>query len=531
MLRGLDGLRLYRPLPAVRAFHASAAKWRVIDGANRAGKTLAAAVELAAAVTGYRGITCEGAPFKPKDGRAHVIGLSEPHLAVLWRKLSKPGAYSCIYDAKSGELRAVKWDDENARMIDPEDLARRAEWVESPPLIPEHAIESVAWRKRKEGVPGTVTLVTGWTIEFIPSMGRVRQGEHVDFGWIDEAIQNDEHYYELCRGLVDFGGSGWRSRAVWSATPQVVNLRLWELRNAAEASAPDVAAFRLTLDDNPFVSEEERRRFAERLSDDGARVRIEGIPALETLRVYPQFAPRSPHVIEPFEVPANWSVYLGVDPGRQRCGTVVGVVGPREDALYITDAFVHSEGDALSWAEQVARIVRRPVVAVVMDSQAGGAHSLGQAETVAWFYMKALREAGVNVLQGGAMNGAVPGLKDVAARIENMREVLRIAAEGENAGQPRLKMFAGRTKPLIEQIAAAHSDPNRPDRRRRGNDDVLDACEYLVSFHPTYAGGIVEQVQYDSSEAVWRDFLRRRRNRLSRGGCFGTSAIEVGYGV
>ena len=220
MTRGLDALRCYRPLPAVRPFHQCPAKWRILDGANRSGKTLAGAVEVAAAVLGYREIVSPGAPYKPENGRAQVIGLSMAHLGAVWRKLSRPGAFFCIYDPETSELRAVRISEDDPRELDPRDLELRDKWVEAPPLIPKHCIRDISWHDKVKQIPDTVRLVTGWEISFVPSMGRVRQGEHYDLGWIDEAIQNDEHYYELCRGIVDFGQSTYRSRAFWTATPR-----------------------------------------------------------------------------------------------------------------------------------------------------------------------------------------------------------------------------------------------------------------------------------------------------------------------
>ena len=50
--RKTEALRLYRPREAQTPFHASATHCRILRGGNRAGKTLAAAIEFASAATG-----------------------------------------------------------------------------------------------------------------------------------------------------------------------------------------------------------------------------------------------------------------------------------------------------------------------------------------------------------------------------------------------------------------------------------------------------------------------------------------------
>ena len=55
-------------------------------------------------------------------------------------------------------------------------------------------------------------------------------------------------------------------------------------------------------------------------SSDEAAVRIYGEFALLGLRIYQEFQPRGIHGCKSFEIPANWTRYISIDPGRQaRC--------------------------------------------------------------------------------------------------------------------------------------------------------------------------------------------------------------------
>lgn len=168
--RRMEALKLYEPTKDQQAFHASNAQIRVIRGSNRAGKTLASHLEIARAVLGAD----PHGKYPKRDGRCILVGKDLRHIGqVMWRKLARPGAFKMIRDFVTGEWRAFRpW---NA-----EDLEREAEAKPAPPLIPQRAIASIGWEDKKNNVPSTVVLNTGWEIRCYSSLGKPPNGIDID---------------------------------------------------------------------------------------------------------------------------------------------------------------------------------------------------------------------------------------------------------------------------------------------------------------------------------------------------------------
>ena len=102
--RETEALRLYRPMATQQAFHESHANERIFYGGNQVGKTLAAAVEVARAITG-----CDPYGKYPKtDGICYAVGKDGRHIGrVLYKKLFKPGAFQIIKDLETGKWRSA----------------------------------------------------------------------------------------------------------------------------------------------------------------------------------------------------------------------------------------------------------------------------------------------------------------------------------------------------------------------------------------------------------------------------------------
>jgi len=474
---------LYQPLAGVEDFHRSKAKWRLLLGSNRSGKTLAAAVELVRAVLGRDPV----GKYRPTNGFAMIIGLDSDHLGMLWRKLSMPGAFRV----------PVKKNDS----ID--------KWVEAPPLIPKHTIEHISWRERARAIPHLVTLTTGWQIAFISSLGAIKQGEHYDVVWIDEQISNVQFFWEAIRGLVDIDQQ-WRAYGFWSATPQKQNPLLWEISKRA-APGSDIEQFQLHISENPFVSTTDKDWFSAILPDRERQVRLEGEFALEAWRIYPQLDAPGVHGVEPFEIPDNWTRYLALDPGTANCATVFGAVPPDGKYLYIYDELLLQNTDAIQWATALAeRPDAKKFEAWIIDSRAGRTRSMGAGIPVAKQYMDAAQHYNMRPRASGPLCGFIPGVDNPEARREEVRRCLNAAVD-ESLPGPALKFFKGKTTKLCHQMQIAQLDENNPTKRMRGEFDLVDALEYLVAARV----GFMPKPQRleEESNAVYKHFLEHHRRR------------------
>lgn len=412
--RKIEGLKLYEPLPVQAQFHASRARIRLVRGSNRGGKTLAAAVEVARAVTGQD----PHGKYPLTDGRVYCVGKNLDHVGqVMWRKLGRAGAYKIIRDKKTLKWRAYRpWSPEDARR---EDEARPA-----PALIPARLIKTIAWENKAKGIPKQVILHNGWELNFYSSEGKPPQGVDLDLWWFDEEIIDQDWYAEVVARVLDRKGSG-----LWSATPQAGTEKLYDLHEDAEKEAhkkhPRVAEFVSLLADNLHIDEAEKQTFAASLMDeDERRVRIEGEFAVSRLRVYPEYSP-SLHHCDAFPIPLDWTRYAVIDPGRQVCAVLFGAFSPPEigDYCYLYDELYIRNCDANQFGYRMAlKAVGQSFEAFIIDHQGSRVTDTGSGFTVERQYSAALKRHGVRSRKTG--NQFWWGISDVLAGVSAFRSWL-----------------------------------------------------------------------------------------------------------
>ena len=508
-----EGLALYRPLPEGEAFHACGAKWRLAEGSNRSTKTTSGAGELARAACG-----CDPYDKYPKhNGVALVVGLKQDNIAMIWRKVGHQGAFKIIKDEHTKLWRAVRPDPNDPLHLDPYDMAYREKWRDAPPLIPPRMIAAIAYDDKAKGVPRTVTLTTGWRLEFRPSGSRPDQGDHYNLVWNDEEMENVQWYYEEARGLTGLDESPKHTpKGIWTATSQVANHEFAELRDRAEKGSEQVKRFIFLIDNNPYVPDQEKLAFLESLPEDERQTRYYGKPALFGRRVYPMYSPMGVHGCDPFEIPSTWARYFIVDPSFQHCATLFIAIDPDEQHAFVYDGFDLRNSDAATWAAEVVR--RQGAIcfeAAVMDQRMGRQHPAGAGLNVAEQFFAAFVSAGGKVRTLGPLAGFFPGSDDVPAREEALRSWMAIRGEGPFSGTPKIQVMRGRAPvELDKQIRMAHYDIKKPDKRAEMIDDLLDCLEYAAAFNPSYHEPEPLVVDREPTPAeMLRDKRRRQRQR------------------
>lgn len=486
--RHAEGLALYRPLPYLQEFHECRKKWRILDGSNRASKTLTGCVEDCRAWLG-----CDPFNKYPKEnGKSLVVALHQDQIAMIWAKCARPGEFKTIIDDKTGILRSVRPNPDNPSELDPYDLAFREKWRDAPPLIPPRMIQSISWEVSKL-VPHVVEFATGWRVLFRSTGGAASppQGDDYNHVHMDENQGNPEWYKEVSRGIVQVARSGHKPLAIWTATSQTVDPNLLDLREKAEAGSPDVAAFLALIEKNPYVSSDERRAFYESLSEEDRLSRYYGQHPIVGARIYGRYDPMGKHGCEPFEIPDDWCIYVILDPGTRHCGTLFAAVDPEEKHIWIYDGFdLRGSGDAREWADVVRkRLNGRVPFALICDQQMGRQGGIGSGKTVAEQYWAAAQEYGVipqAISNARGMGGFFEGPNNIAAREQALLASLHVRTEGPWAGTCRLQVMKGCCPQLDRQLSRACYDPRRPGKRAKLPEDVLVCLEYLAAFDPKY---------------------------------------------
>lgn len=519
--RQIEALNLYVPLQRQLEFHNSDARERLIRGANRSGKTTAAAVEFARAVTGRdkRYPDTGIAYICAKDGKA-VSG-------VVYKLLFKAGAFKIIRDQTTRLWRTFN-------PSSPEDAARIKEARPAPPLIPPRFVQMTAWLDKKAGVPELVTLRNGWEIHFFSSNSAPPHGTQIDIAWFDEEILNQLWYSEISARLVDRNG-----RFLWSATPQAGTLQLYELHERAEKeeatlskSQRSIEEFHVTLAQNDHITAQQRREFISKLSADEILVRVEGEFAAHGLRVYPELG-ETTHVVPFFQIPHDWTCYVGIDPGRQVCGALFLAVPPAEDYLYIFDElYIHQCSAAIFGREMRHKCRGRKFEAFIIDDQEARKADTGSGLTIRDQYADALKENRIECHRTGY--GFTAGSADPEGGIEAVRSCL-VSHDGL---APKLRILSGMAPMFIWEMKRywyEKKDGLPTDKPRSRGPVHLCACiRYIIQDGPTFMKhDVTRTAAAGRPGSVWMA-AQKLMNPKGREGSslnLGPGPITVGIGV
>ena len=264
-------LLTYRPLPAPKMFHRSQAKYRLIFGGNRSGKSES---NMGADICAFALNT-------------------HPHRA--WKR------EECVIWA-AGET----WAD-----------VGKIIWKEKiKSYIPAYRIQDVVWHNKREEIPKEVRLDNGCVIEFKAfSQGREEfQGRGIDAFYQDEQCQHgsEEIWHEVQMRLLDYEGF-----ATMSLTP--IKYQKW-LEELTRNTPDDYEVFYADLEDNRksrggHIEDAEISRMIALFPPEVRATRVKGYFGAFKGTVYQSFR-RKTHVIKPFEIPSDWDRYRGIDFGH-----------------------------------------------------------------------------------------------------------------------------------------------------------------------------------------------------------------------
>lgn len=474
--RKVDGLQLYRPMPLQRDFHSSNAREKLIRGSNRSGKTTAAAVEFARAVTGLD-------PRYPKDnGIAYLVGKDGKEVANVMYKLAfRAGAFKIIRDEASGEWRSFN-------PSSPLDAGRVKQARPAPPLIPPRLIKSIAWENKKANLPNLITLHNGWEIHLFSSNAKPPHGSQIDLAWFDEEIISPDWYPEVSARLVDRNG-----RFLWSATPQAGTVQLYELHERAEKEAllpkeqRRIEEFLALLYDNVHLTAQQKADFESKLSADEVMVRIHGEFASHGLRVFPEFQEKT-HVCAYFDIPPTWTRYVAIDPGRQICAALFLAIPPLDegDYAYLYDELYLAQCSAALFGQKMKeRLAGYQAEAFIIDHQEGRKTETGSGRSVEEQYSDALRDNGVACYRSGCE--FTWGSPTPEAGVEAVRSWIR----PRSSAPPKLRVLADRCPNFIWEMKRYWYEKDRDGRvtdkpRSRGPVHLCACMRYLVQDEPAY---------------------------------------------
>lgn len=511
--RSVEAMKIYRPMPRQEQVHRSTAKFRIILGGNRAGKSMCAFAEDASAATGQPIIGADGQPLPclypvNRPLIIWIVGWDESHIGkTIYRMLFRAAAFKMIRDWETKQWR--QW-----RPWEPNDAAREDETKYAPPLIPPRLIDPKgwAWESKADRVFKTCRLRNGTEIHAFSSRSEPKQGDPVDLLHIDEDLFAPDHVSEFKRRLLDHRGS----RFIWSAFPHSKNNALVEMFQHAERQAdspqPSVVTFQLVASQNPHIDQNELKKVNEISSEDEIRARDRGEFTFDNVLMYPAWNPRlhgipsTPQrysdgsempIREPklerllaedprgrWTPPDDWTRYLVVDPGHTLCAVMFAAIPPFGDSVVIYDELYLKKQDAYAAARAV-RIKAEGVnfEAFLIDGRAGRQTPIGFSKRVMTQYAEAFESEGLSARLTGS--SFIPGSDNVSARAGMVRMWLALRRDGTAKLRVVLANCPAFQKEMILYKKRVVSNSVAEDPVARDN-HLMNCLEYLAAYQPVY---------------------------------------------
>lgn len=196
-------------------------------------------------------------------------------------------------------------------------------------LVGSEDIRSI--KNNSNGVPHKIVWRTG-SVTYMLSAEQndtVFEGSTIDYAWFDEPFRRSI-YIAVRRGLMKAGGHWW-----WSMTPLDEPWIYDELfTKAQDGMAPDMDVFEGSLEENVHVSEEERTRFKEALTEEEIQTRIYGKFKHLSGRVFKSYDPLL-HRIPASDISKHWPVWAATDPHTRKPHATLFLACAPNNAFYI----------------------------------------------------------------------------------------------------------------------------------------------------------------------------------------------------
>ena len=302
---------LYRPLPAPKDFHRSAAKNRWIFGGNRSGKSESnIGFDLCSYALGVH-------PFR-----------KTPENAVIW-------------------AAANTWP-----------LVGKLLWQEKiKQYIPACQISyPISWHNKQDEIPREIRLINGNHIEFKSyEQGRKSfEGRAIDAFFGDEQCKSDSEgiWQEIQARLLDKNGF-----SAQSMTP-IIPQNWLEERIDGLPETDDV--FYADLNDNRksrggYIDDEEIDLMIAQWPEEVQETRIKGHFAAFAGAVYKTFK-RSIHVIEPFDIPKDWTRYRVIDWGFNNPFVCLWLARDKDRRWYVYAEYYQARETLAYHSERIKQI-------------------------------------------------------------------------------------------------------------------------------------------------------------------------------
>lgn len=292
----------YQPIGQQSEFHAAdSAAVRLVLGSNRSGKSVAGVAEAIAHSLGYR-------PWLPEDHPDRVVRLSNGEPVPV------PNVGRVIAQNAQQAIKQVIW-------------PKFEEWAPR------------GWysvKRDNRGIPTELTWKNGSKVYLMSNEqdDMAFEGTNGHWFWADEPIDYRK-YTGLRRGLVDFDGHCWMTMTPLTQ-PWIHDVIV------SRVGDPDgaVRMFKFSIWDNckengGHLSRVAIEEFLGDLREDELEARLHGNFLHLAGRVYKQWDPEPPYLVQPFDIPTSWPRVCVVDPHPRKPVAVLWAAISPDDQLVV----------------------------------------------------------------------------------------------------------------------------------------------------------------------------------------------------
>ncbi len=319
------------------------------------------------------------------------------------------------------------------------------------------------------------------------------QGSSLDFVWFDEEPPQD--IYEECRmRVLDKKGE-----IFGTMTPLKGLTFVYEEIYLNKRNSQEVWYEFIEWADNPFLDKEQIQLLTESLSDDALESRRYGRFRRNSGLVYPEFD-ENVHVIEPFNIPAEWQDIISIDPGLNNPLSAHWYAVDFDGNVYVCAEHFEAKKDIEYHSNKINQISNKlgwkrdymGRIEAIIDS-AANQRTLAGVKSVCELFCD------YGILVNPNVN------KDMFSGIQRVKEYLKIVN-----GKAKLYIFKNCVNLIREIKSYWWGDGDNP---KKLDDHALDELRYYIMRKPSSSPLKPQKTQIQKDkERLFRKILNERRN-------------------
>lgn len=298
--------------------------------------------------------------------------------------------------------------------------------------------------------------------------------------------------------------------SLFISTPKGFN-HFYDLFQQGTNQNTDYKSWRFTSYDNPYIQKEEIDNAKKELTEDTFYQEYMADFRKYTGLVYKEFS-REVHVIEPFDIPKEWSIYRGIDFGSTNPTACLWIGVDGDENWYIIDEH-YETGQTIDY--HAGRINSRFSGFSIQSTfgDPSGAQWISEFAQRGIYITPANKEVGqaFNTWVTFGIDKVAQKLKTVPGHTISMSKVQSSMGHGNGTiYMPSLFIFSNCTNTIREfetyrwKEKAEGSDLNNPEQPEKVNDHAMDALRYFaVSYKKQDTDSFPEEKLFDPNTGLY----------------------------